>query len=66
MTNRDQSLHWWRLLGSGQVFVVLSEQQHSYLLAVVICLVQFLLTFIQLVPMLLQLGLCLGQMRLNL
>lgn len=66
MTDKDQSLHWWRLLGSGQVFVVLSEQQHSYLLAVVICLVQFLLTFIQLVPMLLQLGLCLGQMRLNL
>lgn len=52
------------LLGStGQVFVVLSEQQRSYLLTAVICLVQFLSTLIQLLPILLQLGLCLGQMR---
>lgn len=52
------------LLGStGQVFVVLSEQQRSYLLTAVICLVQFLPTLIQLLPILLQLGLCLGQMR---
>lgn len=66
MTDGDQSLHWWWLLGStGQLFVVLYEQQHSYLLAV-IYLVQFLLTLIQLVPILLQLGLCLGQMKLNL